>query len=359
VVTVKESGWDQRLRQIARIAEGLLLGAALVVIAACGLVLWVLVTDPERGEEWTSGLRPVQFYKELDAELLDDYAGVFVVAHNSGDSVGTTLEALAFGADVVEVDVVSLHGQLYAAHDTPSTWIGDNLFRGPPLERVWIAAASAEAIKLDLKEATPAFHELVLQFLAERRGHRRVIVVSGDPRVLSLFAAREPAVLRFLGVSTDTRFGVIEDDPELADLIDGVSVRHTLIDEERAAWLEERRILTLAWTVNDLSRVNELVLLGVDAITTNNLAIMKLLGAQLGDEHRLDRLPQAPAPTEEATPFSPVLSAPGLAGLSGQQPHRAETRHQRHRARPKTAGHRRASQPTADRPGRSWRPPQT
>ena len=282
--------WAHRARRGAQIAEGLVITAAVLVIAGCLVVLGVLVLDPERGEEWTTGLSPVQFYRELDAELLDDYVGTLGVAHNSGDSVGATLEALGRDADVVEVDVVSLDGRLYAAHGAPVTWIGDRLFRGPPLERIWVASAAADAIKLDLKEDSPAFHELVLRFLAERRGHRRVIVVSPDPGVLRLFAEREPDVLRFLGIGSADRFGAIEEDPTLAAVLDGVSVRHGLIDQERAAWLEGRGLFTLAWTVNDLARVNELVLLGVDAITTDNLAIMTLLGGQERGEHPLDRL---------------------------------------------------------------------
>ena len=292
----RRQAWAHRVRRCAQVAEGLVIAAAVLVIAGCLVALGVLVFDPERGEEWTTGLSPVQFYRELDAEMLDDYVGTLGVAHNSGDSVGATLEALGRDADVVEVDVVSLDGRLYAAHGAPVTWIGDRLFRGPRLDQIWVASAAADAIKLDLKEDSPAFNELVLSFLAERRGHRRVIVVSPDPRVLRLFAEHEPDVLRFLGVGSADRFRAIEDDPTLSAVLDGVSVRHTLVDSERAAWLEERDLFTLAWTVNDLARVNELVLLGVDAVTTDNLAIMTLLGGQERGAHPLDRLRPADRP---------------------------------------------------------------
>ncbi len=65
--------------------------------------------------------------------------------------------------------------------------------------------------------------------------------------------------------------------------------------EETGRWLESTGLLVLAWTVNDLARLNELVQLGVDAITTDNLAIMELLGGQqrqeawLGDRVRKRR----------------------------------------------------------------------
>lgn len=297
------------LRRAARKLEAIVVAGALVVIALCVLVLAVLVFDEERGEQWTSGLRPVQFFQELEADLLEDYSDVFSVAHNSGDSVATTFEAIRFGADVIEVDVVSLNDRLYAAHDSPVTWFGGSLFRGPPLEHIWIASAATPVIKLDLKENTPAFTELLLEFLAAQQGQRTVIVVSGDPAVLRRFAAEAPSVFRFLSVSGPSSYDRLERDPELAAMLDGVSIQHGLLTEERAAWLEEQNLLTIAWTVNDLVRVNELVPLGVDAITTDNLAIVKLLGSQTRARPTLHQL-REPRPARSA-PATPVSAATG------------------------------------------------
>ncbi len=289
------------MRQISSIVEATVVVSASLIIAACSLALGVLATDPELGEEWTGGLRPIQFYKELEAERLDAYTGLFAVAHNSGDDVGSTLEALSYGADVIEVDVIAVDGRLYAAHGPPVRWIGQTLFRGPPLERIWLAAAGADAVKLDLKESSPAFVDLVIRFLETRRGQRQVIVVSPSPDVLRLFAERHPEALRFLSVGSTEQFRRLEEDTEVIAVIDGVSVSERLLTKDRAAWLEERSILTSAWTVNDLDRVNELVERGVDAITTDNLAIMKLLGGQQRGERWLTRLrpglPLAPTPS--------------------------------------------------------------
>lgn len=324
------------MRRAAHVTEGVIVVASVLTIAGCLAVLGVLVVDPERGEEWTTGLSPVQFYRELDAELLDDYVGTLGVAHNSGDSVEATLEAVGRGADVIEVDVVSLGGRLYAAHGAPVTWIGDRLFRGPPLERIWVASTAADAIKLDLKEDSPAFNELVLRFLAERRGHRRVIVVSPNPSVLRLVAEREPDVLRFLGVGSAERFRALADDPVLVATLDGISVRHGLIDEERAAQLKELGLFTLAWTVNDLARVNELVLLGVDAITTDNLAIMTLLGGQESGEQPLDQLRPPDLPGIDPAAPAPVAFIDDAAARRG----RGGPRRRRRRAAPTRAGRR-------------------
>ena len=326
-------GW--RLRVAIGVGEGIVVVASLAVIGVCLLVLWVLVADSQRGEGWTSGLRPVQYYDELEADLLDDYANTFAVAHNSGDTVDSTLEALFYGADVIEVDVVSLDGRLYAAHDSPLMWIGDNVFRGPLLQRIWIASAGAEAIKLDLKENSPEFLDLLLEFLEVRRGQRMVMIASGDIDLLRAVAEREPGVLRIYSPGTGAQLRRLEEDPGVLEVIHGVSLRHGLIDEERAAWLQEHRLLTIAWTVNDLELVNELVLLGVDAITTDNLAIMRLLGNlernDLGLERSLDRVP-APVP-----PVGWNGGAPALSDAAAARPDRARTRGRARRRRPTRA----------------------
>lgn len=313
----------QHLRRIPRFVEGAVVGAALVVIAASVSTLWVLAFDSELGEEWTSGLRPVQFYREFEAELLDDYAEVFAVAHNSGDEVAATLDAVAAGADVIEVDVIAIDGQLYAAHGSPPFWIGESFFRGPPLSRVWAASAGADAIKLDLKGSSTSFLEAVFRFLEVRRGQRMVIVVSGDPDVLRSFASREPEVYRFYGIGNDNRYRLLEEDPHFAEIVDGVSIRHSLLDEDRAAWLQERDILTLAWTVNTLERVNELVALGVDAVTTDNLAIMGLLGGQQRGERRLARLRDDIGPLE--SPISWVDAPVNASARSWRPPTQAQS----------------------------------
>lgn len=329
------SALGRRLRVTIGVGEGIAVVASLAVIGACLLVLWVLVSDPQRGEGWTSGLRPVHYYDELEADLLDDYASTFAVAHNSGDTVDSTLEALFYGADVIEVDVVSLDGRLYAAHDSPPIWIGENVFRGPLLQRIWIASAGAEAIKLDLKENSPEFLNLLLEFLEVRRGQRIVMIASSDIELLRTVAEREPGVLRIFSPGTGARLRQLEEDPGVLEVIHGVSLRHGLIDEERAAWLQEHRLLTIAWTVNDLERVNELVLLGVDAITTNNLAIMRLLGNQeridLGLERILDRVP---------APVAPLAWTGGVQAINdaaAAQPDRARSRGRARRRRPTRA----------------------
>jgi len=49
------------------------------------------------------------------------------------------------------------------------------------------------------------------------------------------------------------------------------------VDAGLVSWMHQRRLLVLAWTVNDGQRLNELIRLGIDGVTTANLAILQAL----------------------------------------------------------------------------------
>jgi glycerophosphoryl diester phosphodiesterase len=69
----------------------------------------------------------------------------------------------------------------------------------------------------------------------------------------------------------------VQSDPALQKAIGGVSVFQGLVDANLVTWVHRHSLLILAWTVNDGRRLNQLVRLGVDGITTANLAILRAL----------------------------------------------------------------------------------
>ena len=167
---------------------------------------------------------------------------------------------------------------------------------------VWTAAAQTDLVKFDLKESSPAYLELVLAFIAAHRQQHQVVVATNDPASLRLFAVRAPEVLRFASVGHGGQLAALRADPELVALIDGVTIRESLVDEETARWLREHGLRVLAWTVNDLDRANALVRLGVDAITTVNLALRALIGGQRRGEGVLTSPDATPGPEGEEQP---------------------------------------------------------
>ncbi len=276
--------------------------AAVVISGSLYLLAW-LAFDPLTAEAWTTGLQPTLFQGEIDPEsqTFPDaaYGSIFGVAHNSGDSLQATLEALIYGADVIEVDVVEIDGTLYSAHSSPLPFVGQEWFRGPRLDTIWTAAFGAEAVSLDLKESSPAFVRLVGEFLASRPPYRKVIVTGRDSSVLAELRRRAPGAVYLLSVP-DREFldRELRDNTATRETIDGVTIQESALDDETIAWLGDQGILVFAWTVNDLDRVNELMRIGVDGITTDNLAILTLLGGQERGERELV---QSPPPGGDGT----------------------------------------------------------
>jgi len=276
-------------RWFKRSLHGLTVIAAVATIVLSGWALYILIFDAERAERFTVRVSPRQFFQALDGDILDSYDDVFAIAHNAGDSITATRTALDQGVDVIEIDVVTFDGQLFAAHDSPHRWYGSFVFRGPSLAQIWRETASATAVKLDLKESSPRYVDRVMGFVWANGEGRQVIVASRDPLVLAAFAERLPSVYRLLSIGSQRELDALRADPALATAIDGVTIRATLLDEETVAWFGERNLLVMAWTVNRLGRVNELVDWGVDGITTDNLAIAQLLGSDEPGDLRLDR----------------------------------------------------------------------
>lgn len=266
--------------------RSLVIGTSLAVGIVAASLLALAVFREDLFEVFTAGKEPRLLFDPSDAEQVELLRRTFGVAHNSGDSLVATRRALRAGADVIEVDVVSLRGELYAGHDPPLPLVGPRVFRGPRLEEVWVVARAADYVKLDLKESSPPYLRAVASFL-NREKAERVIVSSRDLASLEFLARELPQAILLLSVPSASRLAALRTDTRALEVIDGVTLRHTLLDEESARWFEERGLLVFVWTVNDFARVAELARQGVDGVTTDNLAILTFLGANRPDERVL------------------------------------------------------------------------
>ncbi|HTY73105.1 MAG TPA: glycerophosphodiester phosphodiesterase [Actinomycetes bacterium] len=248
------------------------------VAGAIGLVLVVtLAISWPHVQRFTTGLPPEQFHEELDPALLQDYPAVLGIAHNAGNRLDTVQLALAHGADVIEVDVISVRGQIVAGRDQPWPWLGEHLFRGPTLESVWEHAAAAQVLKLDLKQTDRAFLDDLVAFLAPRASSREVMISTRNEGALLYLHQRLPAVTMLYSIGFPEGFQHLRADAVLQHAIGGATVFQGLVSSDLVTWMHERHLLVLAWTVNDVHRLNELVALHVDGVTTANLAILQAL----------------------------------------------------------------------------------
>jgi glycerophosphoryl diester phosphodiesterase len=114
-------------------------------------------------------------------------------------------------------------------------------------------------------------------FLAPRAGSRRVMISSRDSSALLYLHSRLPAVALLFSVAGPDAVHQLKSDSALQRAIGGVSVFQGLVDANLVTWVHAHRLEILTWTVNDSERFNQLVRLGVDGITTGNLAILRAL----------------------------------------------------------------------------------
>lgn len=248
-----------------------------VVSVACLVILGVAAVFDAQAERFTAGRVPAQFAERLDPGLSGDYDDVVGVAHNAGDDVGAATEAVAYGVDAIEIDVRSAGGELFASHDAPVPLLEDLVFRGPSFQRAWSVAQLRDTVLLHLKERTARYVDRV-RAAVSARPIRRVIVQTDDPGTLRTVQHRLPAAERLLLLLDANGVRVLQSSPDLLTVIDGVSVRDSLLTAPLMAWLSRRDLAIFVWTVNEERRINELVRRGVDGLITDRLDVMRLLG---------------------------------------------------------------------------------
>lgn len=248
-----------------------------IVSLLCLAVLGLVAVFDAQTERFTAGRVPAQFAERLDPGLAGDYDDVVGVAHNAGDDLGAATKAVAYGADAIEIDVRSSGSELFASHDAAVPLLEDLVFRGPSFRSAWAVAQLRDTVLLHLKDRSARYVERVGAAVSARPV-RRTIVQTDDVRTLAAVQRRLPAAERLLLLLDASDVRALRSSPRAFAVIDGVSVRDSLLTAPLMAWLKRRKLATFAWTINEEQRMNELVRRGVDGLITDRLDIMRLLG---------------------------------------------------------------------------------
>jgi glycerophosphoryl diester phosphodiesterase len=103
------------------------------------------------------------------------------------------------------------------------------------------------------------------------------MISSRDSQALLYLHGRLPGVTLVFSVAGPDAVHQLKSDSALQNAIGAVSVFQGLVDANLVTWVHQHRLKILAWTVNDGQHFNQLVRLGVDGITTDNLAIIRAL----------------------------------------------------------------------------------
>jgi hypothetical protein len=252
-----------------------------IAAAAAGVVAVVAVVAAVVGwphwQRYTGTAEPTQFLQPLDPAPTAAGRPVLGVAHNAGNNPATTAAALDHGAAVIEIDVVSVRGEPAAGRVHPWWWLAERVFRGPSLGDAWQYASAAREVKLDLQQNDPALLDQVADFVSAQPASRPVMVSSRDPAALRYLRPRLPHATLLFSAPFPDAVRQLMADPGLRAAVDGVSAFQGLVDAAFVDWAHRNHLLVLAWTVNDGTRLAQLLSLGVDGITTQNLAVLDAL----------------------------------------------------------------------------------
>lgn len=202
---------------------------------------------------------------------------VLLVAHNAGDQRSTTARALKHHADGIEIDVLEKDGVLYATHSDPLDIIPEEAWQAPRLLKAWQYTSGASVLKLDLKSTSPSALESLVQFITTHQEDRQIIIVSKDVDALAFLSSALPDSLGFLSVGTGRELDIILETRGRIEDVAGISIPESALTARRVEELKAHGYLIDAWTVNDVQRLIELTRLGVDSITTDNVAFFDMI----------------------------------------------------------------------------------
>jgi glycerophosphoryl diester phosphodiesterase len=200
-----------------------------------------------------------------------------VIAHRgaSGHAPENTLAAfdlaLAQGADVLELDVRLLGGELVTLHDstldrtTGGRW--DHPAAPARFEAVLDRYGARTRYLVDLKDPEPAWEREVLALLDRRGLLGRATVQSFDLAALERLHRALPA-LRIAALYR--RADSVGLDPAaIPPFACAVGIHHPNVDAAFVARAHGRGIAVHPWTVDDGAEAERLRTLGVDALITN------------------------------------------------------------------------------------------
>lgn len=195
-------------------------------------------------------------------------------------------EALAAGVDAIECDLWHDHGRLALRHERKlpalpvlyDRWyirfsLGELNLR-QLLERI----SFQSDVFLDIKSATPRAAESLLALYQENRPVMpRTLVSSQRWKLLDRLARAKSPLRLYYSVgkrdSVDALLRRAEREPQPA----GTSIRHTLLNLDLVAELHAAGLEVYAWTVNNRHRAEELLLMGVDGLISDDVEMLTSL----------------------------------------------------------------------------------
>jgi glycerophosphoryl diester phosphodiesterase len=221
---------------------------------------------------------------------MDDVPAPLLIAHRLPDSAADCRALVEQGADGFELDIQLRGNAVVVSHYLPFLqipgWLehdgtrfrwGGGRIRDPELLNAAARTPAGARLVLDPKEQrTRRRHRLADAVAVLLREHpERFVVTADDERDLRTY--RQAGITTWRTVGTPNGLNRVLRSTAGPDA--GVAVRHTLLSPAVVERLRRRAATIAAWTVNDVDRARALVAMGVDAITTDNPAVLRAVRA--------------------------------------------------------------------------------
>jgi glycerophosphoryl diester phosphodiesterase len=215
-----------------------------------------------------------------------------VIAHAAGNASGVAKDAIANGADLVEVDLWVHGNTMQARHERAlyplpvffEKWYLRIAPRRPfDLTRLLTETAGDTPVFLDLKNGPGEVAARLIRRALNECGPGEVVFASSQLwHVLRAVRREAPQVALLYSVDVAAKLALFKSVARREPLARGLSCNERLLTRAIVRDLKCLGILVVAWTVDDLDRVRELLSWGVDAITTHRVAETRALVEDLG-----------------------------------------------------------------------------
>lgn len=227
-------------------------------------------------EAWRFARQPAHVYILPSTPLPADLPPVLMVSHNAGNNRSVAERAVEFGAGAVEIDVIELEQGLSGAHNLPARFAGP-IFEAPTLGQAWEWSSHAQFMKLDLKAISGKGQAQLAEFLHEQDiPPHALVIVSRHLTMLETLSEKGIQARYFLSVVDHAALSPLLEGAR-PPVVDGLSVNAHLLDPDRIATLKAKGYLVEAWTVNDTDQFIDLAWAGIDAVSTDNLALIEAM----------------------------------------------------------------------------------
>lgn len=212
----------------------------------------------------------------LDATPSPAGRKLLVNAHNAGDTVPTALQAVRAHTGMVEIDVNWGGSELVAAHALVPGFIPGE---AADLSGSWAASSGAPATLLDLKSRSRPGLAAVARLINADPG-RTTYLSTPSANTLDTVHRAAPRTVALLSITNPRQLQQLLTGRSQVRGLAGVSINQRLLTRPLVDALRDQHLLVQAYTVDQVSRANQLAGWGVTGITTNSLTIMQALAEQ-------------------------------------------------------------------------------